>query len=97
MRRQLPDPVGAGVYDVYTGAFLKNADEIGDLVVSVSENRPVFLRDIARIEQGASETRSIVHASTRGEDDEFVHEPAVTVAVAKKRGTNAVTVAAMER
>ncbi|MCC0030439.1 MAG: efflux RND transporter permease subunit, partial [Brucellaceae bacterium] len=80
-------------YDVYTGAFLKNADEIGDLVVSVSENRPVFLRDIARIEQGASETRSIVHASTRGENGAFVHEPAVTVAVAKKRGTNGVDVA----
>ncbi|MCB2022740.1 MAG: efflux RND transporter permease subunit, partial [Burkholderiaceae bacterium] len=80
-------------YDVYTGAFLKNADEIGDLVVAVNENRPVFLRDIATIEQGASETKSIVHAATRGEEGDFAHEPAVTIAVAKKRGTNGVDVA----
>ena len=50
------------------------------LVVAVNENRPVFLRDIATIEQGASETKSIVHAATRGEEGDFAHEPAVTIA-----------------
>ncbi|MCB2022114.1 MAG: efflux RND transporter permease subunit, partial [Burkholderiaceae bacterium] len=80
-------------YDVYTGAFLKNADEIGDLVVAVNDNRPVFLRDVATITQGQSETRSIVHASRRTDDGSFVDAPAVTIAVAKKRGTNGVDVA----
>ncbi len=84
---------GSRWFDVYSGAFLENAAEIGNLVVAVTGNRPVFLRDIATISQGASETKSIVESSLRGEDGKFTTQSAVTVAVAKKHGTNGVDVA----
>ena len=84
---------GSRWFSVYTGDFLPNAGEIADLVVSVREGRPIFLRDVATIHQGESETKTIVDASQRQADGSFVTRPAVTVAVAKKRGTNGVEVA----
>ncbi len=77
--------------------FLGNAEEVGAIVVGVSQGRPVYLRDIARIEQGAAEVeeaswigfgpaaKAAPHAGTAS---------AVTLAIAKKAGTNAVDVAA---
>ena len=80
-------------FSVHTGAFLKNAEEIGELVVAVAQNRPVFLRDIATLHHGEAEAKLIVDATARQADGSFSTAPAVTVAVAKKRGTNGVDVA----
>ena len=52
-------------FDVYTGDFLGNATEIGNLVIAVDQNRPVFLRDIATITQGDSDPKSIVDNTVR--------------------------------
>ena len=60
---------------------------------AVDQNRPVFLRDIATITQGEADPKSIVDNSVRAENGGFSTAPAVTVAVAKKRGTNGVDVA----
>ena len=84
---------GSRWFNVFTGDFLAHAGDIGDLVVSVSQNKPIFLRDVAVIRQGESETKTIVDASLRKADGSFVTLPAVSVAVAKKRGTNGVDVA----
>ena len=73
--------------------FSRNATEIGNLVIAVDQNRPVFLRDIATITQGESDPKSIVDNTVRAENGGFSTAPAVTVAVAKKRGTNGVDVA----
>ncbi|MCB9993168.1 MAG: efflux RND transporter permease subunit [Hyphomicrobiaceae bacterium] len=80
-------------FDIFTGDFLQNAAQVGDLVVAVRDGRPIFLRDIASVTQGVSETKSIVTNTERNTDGEFATKPAVTVAVAKKRGTNGVDVA----
>jgi multidrug efflux pump subunit AcrB len=80
-------------YDVYAGAFLRNAAEISNLVVAVDKDRPVFLRDIASVSQGPSEPKSIVENTVRVAGGGFVSAPAVTVAVAKKHGANGVAVA----
>jgi len=80
-------------FNIYTGAFLRNAGEVGDLVVSAANGKPIFLRDIARITQGESEPKSIVDSSLRNAEGVFVETPAVTVAVAKKRGSNGIDVA----
>ena len=84
---------GSRWFNVFSGDFLANAGDIGDLVVSVVQSKPIFLRDVAVIHQGESETKTIVDASERKVDGSFVTLPAVTVAVAKKRGTNGVDVA----
>ncbi|MFQ5741048.1 MAG: efflux RND transporter permease subunit [Acidobacteriota bacterium] len=40
---------------VETGGFLRNAEEVGSVVVGVSHHHPVYLRDVARIEDGTEE------------------------------------------
>jgi multidrug efflux pump subunit AcrB len=85
-------------YNVETGDFLRNADEVGLVVVGVSSGHPVYLRDVAEVRDGPEEPTDYVlfgygsgakvkSASAMGES------PAVTLTVSKRKGQNAVTVA----
>jgi len=74
---------------VTSESFVASAKEVEDLVVGVHEGRPVYLRDIATVMDGPEEAASY---SRIGFPD-GTHYPAVTLALAKKRGTNAVDVA----
>jgi len=82
------------------GQFLENADEVRDLVISTSGGRPVYLRDIAEIHDGPEEPSTYVWlgsgpaAPEKGFDRAGTDLPAVTLAVAKKPGTNAVDMVA---
>lgn len=83
---------------VVAGTFLTNADEVGDLVVGVSEGKPVYLRDVATVERGADTPETYVSFGTSNGAEEKglaagVRAPAVTVAIAKQPGTNAVDIA----
>ncbi|MDD2901278.1 MAG: efflux RND transporter permease subunit [Syntrophales bacterium] len=86
-------------YLVEAGPFLKSAEEVANLVVGVHQGKPVYLKDVAQVIDGPEEP---VEMSTIafGPADELPpgyergkFYPAVTMAVAKRRGTNAVTVA----
>ncbi len=99
--------VTAGTFDrnnqahvAVSDSFLLSVDEVGGLVVGVHQGRPVYLRDIARLIDGPEEATTYArigfsdawrekHAPDLSPDGRF----AVTLAVAKKRGTNAVDVA----
>ena len=85
---------------VTANAFIAAARHVGELVVGVHDGRPVYLRDIARVIDGPTEaaTYSRIGYSHffRQENqltDTPLSYPAVTLALAKKRGTNAVNVA----
>jgi multidrug efflux pump subunit AcrB len=83
---------------VQAGTFQTSAEEIGDLVVGAHEGKPVFLRDVATVRHGADQPRQYVWiGSGPAGDDQVLAEsgklPAVTIAVAKKPGTNAVDIA----
>ncbi len=71
-----------------TSGFLRDAEAVGAVVVGVANGKPVYLRDVARIVDGAEETANYVLFGQAG-----VEEPAVTIAVAKRKGTNAIKVA----
>ncbi len=83
---------------VQAGVFLTSAEDVAELVVGVHDGRPVFLRDVAEVRFGADQPEQYVWfgtgpaATTKGitAQDEF---PAVTIAIAKKPGVNAVDVA----
>jgi len=83
---------------VQTGNFLRDANEVKQLVVGISEGKPVFLRDIAEVHDGADQPNSYVWFGTGPAaadkqikaNGEFT---AVTVAITKKPGANAVEVA----
>jgi multidrug efflux pump subunit AcrB len=84
-------------YRVETGEFLRTADDVGAVVVGVWKGRPVYLRDVATVEDGAQETNDYVlfgygrgaRVSAAGASGSY---PAVTLSVAKRKYTNAVTV-----
>jgi len=96
-------PSGALVKDnheilVETGTYLSSAADIKRLVVGVSGGRPIYLRDVARIEDGPDQPSRYVWigwgpaAASKGIATPGEH-PAVTIAVSKKPGENAVEVA----
>jgi len=81
---------------VDVGHFLKDADEIADVVVGVYGGRPVYLKDVATIIDGPEEPTTYVWmgsgpaAPESGLAHAGIDTPAVTIAVSKKPGTNAV-------
>lgn len=81
---------------VQAGTFLTSADEVANLVINVRDGAPVYLSDIATIEYtDLTPTRYVTHG-WGGSDSPFKvssKHPAVTIAVAKKPGENAVDVA----
>jgi len=85
-------------YDVETGDFLRNADDVGGVVVGASSGRPVYLRDVAEIRDGPEEpTNYVLFGTGAGSKMKSVgslgESPAVTLTVSKRKGKNAVVVA----
>ncbi|HEU0219942.1 MAG TPA: efflux RND transporter permease subunit [Gallionella sp.] len=83
---------------VQTGSFLSDANEVRQLVVAVPDGKPVFLRDVAEVQDGADQPGSYVWLGTglAAADKQITAKgefPAVTVAITKKPGTNAVEIA----
>ncbi len=87
------------VIRVEAGPFLGDADEVKNLMISMFEGRPVYLRDVADIVDGPSEKNSYTRlgfgpaSSSEGSASSLKSYPAVTIAVAKQKGTNSVRVA----
>jgi multidrug efflux pump subunit AcrB len=101
------DRRNAQLLSVEAGEFLRNADDVGDLVVGVNQGKPVFLRDVARISHGAQQARRYVwytpgaamvaeQPQSQTPSTEAIAAgqtfPAVTIQVTKKPGENAVDV-----
>ncbi|MFP4614803.1 MAG: efflux RND transporter permease subunit [Thiohalorhabdus sp.] len=83
---------------VQTGTFLTTVEETRNLVVGVHEQAPVYLKDVAEVSEGPGDPDQYVWMGTgpaAGQKglESGTRTPAVTVAVAKKKGTNAVDVA----
>ncbi|MEQ8787823.1 MAG: efflux RND transporter permease subunit [Pirellulaceae bacterium] len=107
------------VVHIDAGLPLSRPEQVGDLVVGVFDGRPVFLKDVADIRDGPTETTSYVrhgwgpgrelveHGGAPGMQVGAAHAapathtadasqdaaPAVTIAIAKQKGSNAVHVA----
>lgn len=80
---------------VDTGGFLRNAEELGNVVVSVSDGRPIYLKDVAQITDGPEEPSDYVFMGfgpASKESKAGLYE-AVTITIAKKKGTNATHIA----
>jgi len=82
---------------VQTGTFLTGADDVKQLVVGVAQGRPVYMNDIAVVAAGADQPpRYVWHGPGAGgkhKADNGQTYPAVTLAISKKPGENAVDVA----
>ncbi len=84
-----------GELTVRTSGFIRSADELGNVVLRVQDGRPVYLRDVASITDGPEEPDSYVlmEVPARGSHREHRRGEAVTIAIAKKKDTNATTLA----
>jgi len=82
---------------VQTGTFLTGAEDVRQLVVGVAQGRPVFMNDVARVVAGSDQPAQYVwHGPGAGGEhkaDNGRVYPAVTLAISKKPGENAVDVA----
>jgi multidrug efflux pump subunit AcrB len=78
---------------VDTGAFLHTADDVGNVVVGVYSGKPVYLRDVADIVDGAEEPSQYVFFGSGAANKVSADEPAVTISIAKRPGANAISVA----
>ena len=82
---------------IWLDGYLKSATEVGRLLVGRWQDKPVYLGDIATITDGPSEVVNFHrigfgdHNTDRPQNDE-AELPAVSITLAKKRGTNAVVV-----
>ncbi|NMM28867.1 MAG: efflux RND transporter permease subunit [Glaciimonas sp.] len=84
--------------EVQTGNFLASAKEVGALIVGVTAGNPVSLSDVAQIVDGPAQPSKYVWfgvgKATASKDAKAGSEfPAVTIAITKKSGENAVQVA----
>ncbi|MBZ0130394.1 MAG: efflux RND transporter permease subunit [Rhodobacteraceae bacterium] len=99
---------GQTTFTLYTGSFLRTARDIENLMVGVHQGQPTYVRDVALVTESTDDATSMVSYytgpayGTGHGDGPVVHgnaerapvgAPAVTIAVAKKRGANGVTVA----
>jgi multidrug efflux pump subunit AcrB len=88
--------MGKSNFTVFSGSFLRSAAEVARLVVGIRKDQPVYVSDLANVSQGPEETSRFVTYTTgpAGHDPMVANgEPAVTLAIAKKHGSNGVTVA----
>ena len=84
-------------FTVKGGPFLETIKEVEGLVVGIHNGKPVYLHDVATIKDVAAEAETYTYFSNGPAVNTSLlkksPEPAVTLAIAKKKGTNAVKVA----
>jgi multidrug efflux pump subunit AcrB len=89
--RRLPSGAfasGNQEYLLETGQFLCTPEDVRNVVAGVAGGKPIYVRDVAEVTDGGEEPSQYVRFS-----DGKGFYPAVTAAVSKRKGTNAVSVA----
>ncbi|MGA7933083.1 MAG: efflux RND transporter permease subunit, partial [Kovacikia sp.] len=86
---------------VRTQSFIRSSEDAKGLVIAVANNQPVYLRDVATVTDGSEEPASYVffgqgteeHSNSKIQTPKFPGETeAVTIAIAKRSGANAIQV-----
>ena len=83
-------------YLVTTGKFLANTEDVENLVVGVNKNMPVYLKQVATIQDGPQTPKNYVSFGYGKANENFkAHNseyPAVTISVAKVKGADAMKI-----
>ena len=81
---------------VKAGQLFQQAEDLAELVVGLNAGKPVYLRDVADVHHGPEQPEQYVWYGSgvagQGDTPQGIH-PAVTLAIAKQPGTNAVGIA----
>ena len=79
---------------VVAGQTLQGVPDIGLLLLTTRDGRPVYVKDVAEVVVGAAERDHRAWTMTRRADGKLDRRPAVSLALAKRKGENAVNIAA---
>ena len=82
-----------GTRTVAAGQTLAGVPDIGLLLVTTRDNRPVYVHDVAKVVIGPSPAEHRVWNTAPQGDETWSRTPAVSLALAKRAGANAVVVA----
>ena len=74
-----------------TGELLRCADDVRGVVAGVANGKPVYVRDVAAVSDTGEEPSEYVQFAARASGASF--QPAVTLAISKRKGANAIDVA----
>jgi multidrug efflux pump subunit AcrB len=89
--------LGGRSLQLESGDFLRDLDDLNQLVINVIDGQPVYLQDVAAIIDGPAERESYGWIDFSPRHSHFVagegNYPMVAISVAKQRGSNAVGVA----
>jgi multidrug efflux pump subunit AcrB len=83
---------GGQQISLLVGETLRSPQEIGNLLLITRDNRPVYVRDVADVGFASDRGELLVSTLTKS-GDVVTRVPSVTLAVAKRAGSNAVQVA----
>ena len=78
---------------VVAGQTLHGIPDIGLLLLTTRDGRPVYVRDVANIVVGGKPVEQLSWNFTKGANGELIRVPAVSIAIAKRAGANAVDIA----
>ncbi len=82
---------------VTTGQFLSTSEDVENLVVGVNQNMPVYLKQVASVQDGPSTPKSYVSFGYGKANEQFGKNPseypAVTISIAKVKGADAMKIA----
>ena len=89
---------GDMVYSVQTGNFFTNVEEVKNLIVGTNDNQPVYLYQIAEVEDGPEVPKQYVsfgYGAASGDKKADMPDDysAVTISIAKKKGADAMKLA----
>ena len=88
---------GGRMRGLAAGQTLLGVPDIGLLLIGSRDNRPVYVRDVARVVVGAAPIEAHVWELTRAGKQDWQRAPAVSLALAKRPGANAVVMSAAVR
>jgi len=79
---------------VQTGNFLNTIDDIANLIIGVRDNQPIYLKQVAQVSEGPETPKQYVSfgygkAETASQNKFHSAYPAITLTVAKKKGSDA--------
>ncbi len=84
---------GGTAREIAVGHTLSGVPDIGLLILATRDNRPVYVRDVARVVVDVAPAERRAWSFAPGTDGKWTRAPAATVAIAKRAGANAVVVA----
>lgn len=83
-------------YLITTGKFLETAEDVENLVVGVNQNMPVYLKQVAKVQDGPGTAKSYVSFGYGKANEKFSTNPseyaAVTISIGKVKGADAMKI-----